>query len=73
MSTLTTLALLGPLGVQELLIILLIVVLIFGASKLPQLGKGLGEGIRNFKKGIKTDDSAQAIEDSQQAAKEKAS
>lgn len=44
------------LGVQELLIILLIVLVIFGASKLPQLGKGLGEGIKNFKKSIKTDD-----------------
>ena len=33
-------------GFQELLIILLIVIIIFGASKLPQLGKGLGEGIR---------------------------
>lgn len=40
-------------GFQELLIILLIVIIIFGASKLPQLGKGLGEGIRNFKKGLK--------------------
>jgi len=37
----------------ELLIILLIVVVIFGASKLPQLGKGLGEGIRNFRQGVK--------------------
>ena len=46
------------LGVQELLIILVIVLVIFGASKLPQLGRGLGEGIRNFKSGIKdeTDD-----------------
>lgn len=43
------------LGVQELLVILLIIVLIFGASKLPQLGRGLGEGIRNFKKGIRED------------------
>ncbi len=43
------------LGVQELLVILLIIILIFGASKLPQLGKGLGEGIRNFKKGIRDD------------------
>lgn len=41
------------LGVQELLIILLIVLVIFGASKLPQLGRGLGEGIRNFKKGVR--------------------
>lgn len=43
-------------GIQELLVILLIVIIIFGASKLPQLGKGLGEGIRNFKRGIKSDD-----------------
>ncbi len=39
----------GGLGVSELVIILIIVVVIFGASRLPQLGKGLGQGIRNFK------------------------
>lgn len=43
-------------GFQELLVILLIVIIIFGASKLPQLGKGLGEGIRNFRKGLKGND-----------------
>lgn len=43
------------LGVPELLVILLIVVVIFGASKLPQLGRGFGEGIRNFRKGLKDD------------------
>lgn len=37
------------LGMPELLIILVIVLLIFGASKLPQIGKGLGQGIKNFK------------------------
>jgi len=42
-------------GFQELLVILVIVIIIFGASKLPQLGKGLGEGIRNFKKGLSPD------------------
>jgi sec-independent protein translocase protein TatA len=40
----------------ELLIILLIVVVLFGASKLPQLGKGLGEGIRSFKKSFSGED-----------------
>ncbi len=45
----------GSLGLPELLIILAIVVLIFGVNKLPRLGKGLGEGIRNFKDSIKTE------------------
>ena len=42
-------------GPWELLIILFIVVLIFGAGKIPQLGKSLGEGIRNFQASIKGD------------------
>ena len=41
------------LSVTELIIILAIVFLIFGVGKLPQLGKGLGEGIKNFKSAIK--------------------
>lgn len=41
------------LGAGELLIILVIVVVLFGAGKIPQLGRGLGEGIRNFKRGLK--------------------
>ena len=45
-------------GVQELLVIFLIILVIFGASKLPQLGRGLGEGIRNFKKGLSSGDDA---------------
>lgn len=43
------------LGVPELLVILAIVVLLFGARKLPELGKGLGEAIRGFKSGLKDD------------------
>ena len=38
------------LGMQELIIILIIVIVIFGATRLPQIGKGVGEAIRNFKK-----------------------
>ena len=40
------------LGVPELLLILVIVVVVFGATKLPQLGRGLGEGISNFREGL---------------------
>jgi len=36
-------------GMPELLVIMVIVVILFGASRLPQIGKGLGEGIRNFR------------------------
>lgn len=46
-------ALIGPLGLPELLIILFIVILVFGASRLPELGKGIGKGIRNFKDATK--------------------
>ena len=41
------------LGVPELLLILVIVILIFGTSRLPDLGRGIGEGIRNFKRSIR--------------------
>jgi sec-independent protein translocase protein TatA len=41
------------LGMGELLVILVIVILIFGVNKIPQLGKGLGEGIKNFKSALK--------------------
>ena len=40
------------LGTQELLIILVLVMIVFGAGKLPQVGSALGKGLRNFKKGV---------------------
>ena len=42
------------LGTGELIVIAVIVILIFGVNKIPQLGKGLGEGIRNFKSALKS-------------------
>ena len=42
----------GSLGIWEILLILVIVILIFGTSRIPELGRGLGEGIRNFKRSI---------------------
>jgi sec-independent protein translocase protein TatA len=46
-------SLFGPIGLPEMLIILAIVILIFGANRLPELGKGIGAGIKNFKSGLK--------------------
>ncbi len=55
----------GPIGIPELLIILAIIVLIFGASRLPEIGKGIGQGIKNFKSSMKD-----TIEDPSKAHKE---
>jgi sec-independent protein translocase protein TatA len=40
------------LGMQELIIILVIVIVLFGATRLPEIGKGIGQAIKNFKKGL---------------------
>ena len=44
------------LGIGELVVILVIVMIIFGAGKLPEIGEGLGRGIRNFRKAVKAPD-----------------
>jgi sec-independent protein translocase protein TatA len=49
-------ALFGPLGLPELLIILFLIILIFGASRLPEIGRGIGKGIKNFKEANRGDD-----------------
>ncbi len=59
----------GSFGLPELVIILIIVVVLFGATKLPQIGKGFGEGIRNFKKGLKADDESGESEESDSSRK----
>ena len=43
----------GRIGIPELLIILTIIILIFGANRLPEIGRGIGKGIRNFKDATK--------------------
>jgi len=48
--------LLGPLGPGELILIALIIIIIFGARRLPELGKSLGQGIKNFKKSITSEE-----------------
>jgi sec-independent protein translocase protein TatA len=46
----------GRLGAPELVVILVVVFFLFGAKRLPEMGKGIGEGIKNFKKSIKKDE-----------------
>ena len=46
------------LGHTELLIVLVIILVLFGGAKLPQLAKGLGEGLRNFKQAVREDQAA---------------
>ncbi|MCS7255156.1 MAG: twin-arginine translocase TatA/TatE family subunit [Thermomicrobium sp.] len=53
------------LGWQELLIILFIVVIIFGASKLPEIGRGLGQSIREFRQAAREAQEAQQAEQAQ--------
>ena len=43
----------GPIGIPELLIILLVVLLIFGPRRLPDMAKGLGQSVREFRKGLR--------------------
>ena len=51
------------LGMQELLIILAIALVVFGPSKLPQIGSGLGKAIRDFKKGVSSDDNEDPVKE----------
>jgi sec-independent protein translocase protein TatA len=56
MSTSTALFLIGGLGTQEILLIAVVALVLFGGKKIPELAKGLGEGIRNFKQSVKEED-----------------
>lgn len=50
----------------QLILILLVVLVIFGASKLPEFGRGLGEGIRNFKKALSGEEEEKKVEKKEQ-------
>jgi sec-independent protein translocase protein TatA len=52
----------GKFGTWEILIIVLIILLLFGGRKIPQLMKGLGQGIREFKDGVKNPDQEENTE-----------
>jgi sec-independent protein translocase protein TatA len=53
------------LGMPELIIILVIIVIIFGAGKLPEIGSGLGKGIKNFKKATNDEEKSKIEKDKQ--------
>lgn len=66
----------GGIGPAEIIPIALIVIVIFGAKRIPDIGKGLGEGIQNFKKALKApppeEEEAPEIEAKKEEAKEEA-
>jgi len=61
------------LGTQELIIILVIIVVLFGATKLPQIGSGIGQAIKNFKKSVREGDEIDVTpeKETKEAKKEK--
>jgi sec-independent protein translocase protein TatA len=61
------------LGTQELIVILIIIVVLFGATKLPQIGSGIGQAIKNFKKSVREGDEIDVTpeKEAKEAKKEK--
>jgi TatA/E family protein of Tat protein translocase len=59
-------------GLQELGIILLIALIIFGPTKLPQIGSGLGKAIRDFRKGVSGDDPEDATKEAKKETSKEA-
>jgi sec-independent protein translocase protein TatA len=55
------------LGMPELMVVMGIAVLLFGGKKIPEVAKGLGEGIRNFKSALKGDEKPTTVEEKKQA------
>lgn len=58
------------LGMPELIVILVIIVIIFGAGKLPEIGSGIGKGIKNFKEATKAEETPKKIEDEKKEEEE---
>lgn len=66
---LVSLPLIGMPGMWEWVLIILVILVIFGGSQLPKLGKGLGQGMRNFKEGLKGEGKDEPDEDTAKDAK----
>jgi sec-independent protein translocase protein TatA len=60
------------LGMPELIVILVIIVIIFGAGKLPEIGSGIGKGIKNFKEATKKEEESKKIDESNKDSNTKA-
>ncbi|MCK9209778.1 MAG: twin-arginine translocase TatA/TatE family subunit [Ignavibacteriaceae bacterium] len=58
-------------GLPEILIIMFVLVLLFGAKKIPELAQGIGKGMKEFKKAMKDDDSEHKISDKNQSSEKK--
>jgi sec-independent protein translocase protein TatA len=58
-------------GVPELIVILVIVLIIFGAGKLPEIGGAIGKGIKNFKKSVRESDENESAPDSKKIDEKK--
>ncbi|MDP3147668.1 MAG: twin-arginine translocase TatA/TatE family subunit [Ignavibacteria bacterium] len=61
----------GNIGTTEIIIVIFIVVLLFGAKKIPELAQGIGKGIKEFKKGMKDEDSGNKISDKDKSSEKK--
>lgn len=59
------------LGTQELIIILVIIIVLFGATRLPQIGSGIGQAIKNFKKSVREGEEIDVTPDTETKAKKK--
>jgi sec-independent protein translocase protein TatA len=59
------------LGTQELFIIMIIVIVLFGATRLPQIGSGIGKAISNFKKGVREEEEIDVTPDKETKEKKK--
>jgi sec-independent protein translocase protein TatA len=60
----------GDIGFTEILLILLVVVLLFGGRKIPELMKGIGQGMKEFKKASRLDDDVEKKEENKEEIKE---
>ena len=60
------------LGMPELVVILVIIVIIFGAGKLPEIGSGIGKGIKNFKEATRKEEESKKIDESNKDSNTKA-